>query len=112
MVMSLKNGEGLFVYLFPKEEEEDPEAWNYPCSVDMLHDIFVKEGIYDKQKMIAEKDIRELYQLLHLGIYQNQILPKWNDGRLCLIGDAAQSSKISKFDKCVENCVIKLCNRF
>ena len=29
--------------------------------------------IYEKQSLISEKNIRSLYRLLHLGIYQNKV---------------------------------------
>merc|ERR1712062_259053 len=51
-----------------------------------------QDKVYEKQSLVTEEDVRGLYQLLHLGIYQNQILPKWSQGRICLIGDAAHAT--------------------
>ena len=69
----------------------------------------VESKIYEKQNLITEKNIRSLYRLLHLGIYQNKvnkilqifsnfayhltkILPYWHKDRICLIGDAAHAT--------------------
>ena len=39
-----------------------------------LHQHMTESKIYEKQKFISEKNIRSLYRLLHLGIYQNKVL--------------------------------------
>ena len=36
--------------------------------------------------------MRKLYRIVHLGIYQNPILPKWHKGRAIMIGDAAHAT--------------------
>ena len=65
--MSLTEGEGVLVYIFPRSEEDDPDAWNYPSSVDILHQRFIQDKVYEKQSLVTEEDVRGLYQLLHLG---------------------------------------------
>ena len=68
MTMPLTEGEGLFVYIFPRSEEDDPDAWNYGCDVNSLHERFIKDEVYQKQKLIDQDDVQQLYSLLHLGL--------------------------------------------
>ena len=62
-----------FVLLHSRATQDDPNAWSYDCTVDDLHAHMVESKIYEKQNLITEKNIRSLYRLLHLGIYQNKV---------------------------------------
>ena len=59
--------------LHSRATQDDPNAWSYDCTVDDLHAHMVESKIYEKQNLITEKNIRSLYRLLHLGIYQNKV---------------------------------------
>jgi len=92
LMMPLKDRECLFVLLHSRATQNDPNAWSYDCTIDDLHKHMIESKIYEKQNLITEKNIRSLYRLLHLGIYQNKILPYWHKDRICLIGDAAHAT--------------------
>ena len=67
------------------------EVFSYHCTVDDLVATFKKHDLFEKNNYIKEEHLRNLYRIVHLGIYQNPILPKWHNGRVCLIGDAGRS---------------------
>ena len=88
LIMPLIGGETLFVMAHPRNTQDDPNAWNYPCTVDDVIETMKKQNMFTKTKLLTEEYIRKIYRIVHLGIYQNPILPKWHRGRVCMIGDA------------------------
>ena len=96
LILPLINGEALFVMAHPRIHQDDPNAWSYHCTVDDLCETMRKNSIFDKHPFLQEKHIRKIYRIVHLGIYQNPILPKWHRGRVCIIGDAGKERLTSR----------------
>jgi len=96
LIMPLRtiNGEkqALFVLAYPRREDQNPNAWSYESTVDDLHNVMKADELYEKQNVIQEKHIRNIFRMVHIGIYQNPILEKWHKGRVCIIGDAAHAT--------------------
>jgi len=92
LILPLISGEALFVMAHPRIHQDDPNAWSYHCTVDDLCETMRKNSLFSKHPYLQEKHIRKIYRIVHLGIYQNPILPKWHRGRVCIIGDAAHAT--------------------
>ena len=90
LVLPLVGGETLFVMAHPRNTQDDPNAWNYHCTVEDVIETMNKHNMFAKTKLLTEEYIRKIYRIVHLGIYQNPILPKWHKGRVCMIGDAGE----------------------
>ena len=87
LILPLKNGEGVLAIGHEATDQynSNSEDWNYSTTPDDLHKLLLEKGFYQTQNIVTEETIQSLARLSHLGIFQQQNLPKWHQGEFNIV---------------------------
>lgn len=94
LTMPIGDGERMIVLAHEANEKwnSNSEDWSYSCTPQDFYKLFEERGWFESQSIISKQLVKNVERILHLGIYQQQILKRWHKGRVCIIGDAAHAT--------------------
>ena len=103
--MPLPDKEAVFALCHPATSEwhTNGRDWAFPVEKNEIYNVFQQHDFFSKQNIFSEEMVKNMYRLLHLGVFEQQNLPTWHKGNKC-----DRNIVLKKYKQIIAKIVLKI----